>query len=462
MGMCVDMEPNKREKRGQFTSKLGFVLAASGSAVGLGNLWRFPFTAGANGGGAFVLVYFVILLIIGFTLMLGELSIGRATMLSPVGAYRKLKAKYAWIGILGVVAGFLILSFYSVIGGWVTKYLVKALSGEFHVTDGEALGELFTSFIQHPLEPLLYHGIFMALTLGIVIGGVAKGIERFSKIMMPSLFVMMILLMIRSLTLPGAVEGVKFLLIPDFSKINAGVVLAAMGQVFFSLSLGMGTMITYGSYLNKEENLISSALEIPLIDTAVAIIAGLVILPAVFAFGFNPEGGPGLLFITLPAVFSQMPLGSIFAVLFFVLVLFAALTSSISILEVVVSYVVDEKGWSRKLATLTFSVVIFIMGIPSSLGQGLWSHIRFFGRDILDNVDFLASNVLLPLGGLFMCLFIGWVWGVDKAADEVTNHGKLSFPMKKFWSVMIKYIAPVGILFVFAQATGLLDLILGN
>ncbi len=279
--------------------------------------------------------------------------------------------------------------------------------------------------------------------------------------MMPSLFVMLILLMVRSLTLPGAMEGVKFLLIPDFSKINAEVILAAMGQVFFSLSLGMGTMITYGSYLSKEENLISSAMEIPLIDTIVALVAGLVILPAVFSFGFNPEGGPGLLFITLPAVFSQMPLGSFFAVLFFILVLFAALTSSISILEVVVSYAVDERGWSRKFSTVTLAAVIFVMGIPSSLGQGLWSHVRFFGRDILDNVDFLASNVFLPLGGLLMCLFIGWVWGVDKAIDEVTNHGKLSFPLKGFWSVMIKYVAPIGILFVFAQATGLLELIMG-
>jgi NSS family neurotransmitter:Na+ symporter len=220
-------------------------------------------------------------------------------------------------------------------------------------------------------------------------------------------------------------------------------------------------MITYGSYLDKEQNLISSAMEIPLIDTIVALVAGLVILPAVFSFGFNPEGGPGLLFITLPAVFSQMPLGSIFAVIFFVLVLFAALTSSISILEVVVAYAVDERGWSRKFSTVTLAAVIFVMGIPSSLGQGLWSHVRFFGRDILDNVDFLASNVFLPLGGLLMCLFIGWVWGVDKAINEVTNHGKLSFPLKGFWTVMIKYVAPVGILFVFAQATGLLELILG-
>lgn len=456
------MDQNNGQNRGQWNSKLGFVLAASGSAVGLGNIWRFPFMAGANGGGAFVLVYFILLIIIGFTLMLGELSIGRATQLSPIGAYRKLKAKYAWIGALGVVAGFLILSFYSVIGGWVIRYLVKAISGDFNVADGSVLGGLFVNFITNPLEPLVYHGIFMVLTLLIVIGGVSKGIERYSKILMPMLFVMMVLLMFRSLTLPGAMEGVKFLLVPDFSKINAQVVLAALGQVFFSLSLGMGTMITYGSYLRKDENLISSSIEIPLIDTAIAFIAGLAILPAVFAFGFDPEGGPGLLFITLPAVFSQMPLGSIFAILFFLLVLFAALTSSISLLEVVVSYTVDEWKWSRKLSTIVLAGAIFLLGIPSSLGQGVWSHIRLFGRDILDNVDFLASNILLPFGGMMMCIFIGWVWGVDKALDEVTNGGKVSFPLKTFWVVMIKYVAPLAIFIVFVQATGILDLILGN
>lgn len=454
------MNNNDTPSRGQWNSKLGFVLAASGSAVGLGNIWRFPFMAGANGGGAFVLVYFIILIIIGFTLMLGELSIGRATQLSPVGAYRKLSAKYSWIGALGVLAGFLILSFYSVIGGWVIRYIVKALSGDFNVSDGSVLGDLFVKFITDPTQPLIYHGIFMVLTLLIVIGGVSKGIERYSKILMPTLFVMMLVLMVRSLTLDGAMEGVRFLLVPDFSKITPQVILAALGQVFFSLSLGMGAMITYGSYLKKDENLVSSSMEIPLIDTAIAFIAGLAILPAVFAFGFDPEGGPGLLFITLPAVFSQMPLGGFFGLLFFVLVLFAALTSSISLLEVVVSYVVDEWKWSRKVATVVLATIIFALGVPSSLGQGIWSDVRFFGRDILDNVDFLASNILLPLGGLMMCIFIGWVWGIDNAVKEITNNGKVSFPLASLWIVMIKFIAPLAILVVFVQATGILDSIL--
>lgn len=447
---------NEVKPREQWGSKIGFILAASGSAVGLGNLWRFPFMAGQNGGGAFVLIYFAILIIVGFTLMLAELTIGRKTQLSPVGAYRSLDKRFTWVGAIGVLAGFLILSFYSVVGGWVIRYIVKAVTGAFTISDPEVLGGLFVNFITSPAEPLLYHLIFMVLTLGIVIGGISGGIEKYSKILMPSLFVMMILIMIRSLTLPNAMEGVKFLLVPDFSKIDGGVVLAALGQVFFSLSLGMGAMITYGSYLSKDEDLISSSIQIPLIDTAIALIAGLAILPAVFSFGFDPQGGPGLLFITLPAVFSQMPLGSVFGVIFFTLVLFAALTSSISLLEVTVSYVVDELKWSRKMASIVLGGIIFLMGIPSSLGMGVWSNITIvMGRDIFDSVDFIASNVFLPLGGMMLCIFIGWFWGIDKALAEITNNGKLNFALAGAWSFLIKFIAPVAILVVFIQGLGI-------
>lgn len=447
---------NEVKPREQWGSKIGFILAASGSAVGLGNLWRFPFMAGQNGGGAFVLIYFAILIIVGFTLMLAELTIGRKTQLSPVGAYRSLDKRFTWVGAIGVLAGFLILSFYSVVGGWVIRYIVKAVTGAFTISDPEILGGLFVNFITSPAEPLLYHLIFMVLTLGIVIGGISGGIEKYSKILMPSLFIMMILIMIRSLTLPNAMEGVKFLLVPDFSKIDGGVILAALGQVFFSLSLGMGAMITYGSYLSKDEDLISSSIQIPIIDTAIALIAGLAILPAVFSFGFDPQGGPGLLFITLPAVFSQMPLGSVFGVIFFTLVLFAALTSSISLLEVTVSYVVDEWKWSRKMASIILGGIIFLMGIPSSLGMGVWSNITIImGKDIFDSVDFLASNVFLPLGGMMLCIFIGWFWGIDKALAEITNNGKLNFALAGAWSFLIKFVAPVAILIVFIQGLGI-------
>ncbi|SNT09398.1 neurotransmitter:Na+ symporter, NSS family [Anaerovirgula multivorans] len=442
---------NQDQNRDQWSSKVGFVLAAAGSAVGLGNLWRFPYTAGQNGGGAFVLVYFAILVLVGFTLMLAELIIGRHTQLNAVGAYRKIRENWGWVGGIGVLASFLILSFYSVIGGWVLNYIVKSLTGAFTVPNVD-MADMFVGFITNPTEPILYHAIFAFLTLGIVMGGISGGIEKYSKILMPSLFVMMFLIMIRSVTLPGASEGIKFFLAPDFSKINGQVMLAALGQVFFSLSLGMGVIITYGSYLSKDENIPQNSLIIPLVDTGVALLAGLAILPAVFALGFSPDQGPSLLFITLPAVFAEMPLGSFFALLFFILVLFAALTSSISLLEASVSYVVDEYHWNRKKTSLTLGLIAFTLGIPSSLAQGVWSHIRpFRDLDILDSIDFVASNVMLPLSGLLLCLFIGWVWGIDNALKEATNNGKISFKLAPFWAFLIKWVAPIAILVVFIQ-----------
>ncbi len=443
---------DQQQNREQWGSKVGFILAAAGSAVGLGNLWKFPYTAGQNGGGAFVLVYFAILILVGFTLMLAELILGRHTQLNAISAYRKIKEKWAWVGGIGILASYLILSFYSVIGGWVVNYIVKSMTGAFNTADTEVLSSIFVNFITNPIQPIIYQAIFVILTLGIVIGGVSGGIEKYSKILMPGLFVMMVLIMIRSVTLPGASEGIKYLLLPDFSKIDGNVMLAALGQVFFSLSLGMGVIITYGSYLGKDENLPQSSFTIPLIDTIIALLAGLAILPAVFAFGFDPAGGPGLIFITLPAVFSQMPLGNVFALLFFLLVLFAALTSSISLLEASVSYVVDEWKMSRKKATFILSFVVFLLGVPSSLAQGPWSHIKFIrGLDFLDSMDFIASNLLLPIGGFFLCIFIGWVWGIENALKEATNDGKISFKLAKFWAFLIKWVAPIAILIVFIQ-----------
>ena len=461
-------------KRDQWGSKLGFIMAAAGSAVGLGNLWKFPFLAGQNGGGAFVAVYFVILFVVGFTLMMAEITVGRFAQLNAIGSYRKIKASWAWVGSLGVLAGFLILSFYSVIGGWIISYLVKAATGQFNTADVKVLGSMFSDFISSARSPIYYHAIFMLMTLGIVIGGVQNGIEKYSKIMMPALFIILILVVIRSVTLDGAMEGVKFFLTPDFSKITGGVILSALGQVFFSLSLGMGCMITYGSYLSKDEHIPQSSMIIPLIDTGVALLAGLAILPAVFAFGFSPSAGPGLLFITLPAVFSKMPLGSICAVAFFILALFAAVTSSISLLEVCVSYVVDEWKWTRKKSTLIISAVIFLLGIPCSLSQGPWAHITLIkGKNILDSVDFVATNVLLPLGGILLSIFVGWVWGLGKtqrihktddgktvitweleytdAIKEVTNDGRINFPLAPIWVFLIKWVAPIAISIVFFQ-----------
>lgn len=427
-------------------------MAAAGSAVGLGNLWKFPFLAGQNGGGAFVLVYLIILFIVGFTLMMAEISVGRFAQLNAIGAYRKIKANWGWVGSMGVVAGFLILSFYSVIGGWIIAYMVKAVSGAFNTADVQVLGGMFSEFISSAGMPIFYHAIFMLMTLGIVIGGIQNGIEKYSKIMMPALFAILILVVLRSVTLDGAMAGIKFYLTPDFSKINAGVILAALGQVFFSLSLGMGCMITYGSYLSKDEDIPQSSAIIPLIDTGVALLAGLAILPAVFAFGFSPSAGPGLLFITLPAVFSKMPMGSLVGLAFFLLALFAAVTSSISLLEVCVSYVVDEWKWTRRKATLILSAVIFLLGVPCSLSQGPWSHITLIkGKCILDSVDFVATNVLLPLGGIFLSIFVGWVWGIPQALQEITNYGRRSFALAPVWAFLIKWIAPIAIGFVFFQ-----------
>ncbi|MBK5241312.1 sodium-dependent transporter [Clostridium sp.] len=453
---------NEKPKREQWSSKTGFILAAAGSAVGLGNLWKFPYTAGSNGGGAFVVVYIVMLFLVGFTLMMAELVLGRHTQLSAVGAYRKVKEKWAWVGFIGVGASFLILSFYSVIGGWVLKYIVTAFSGGFNTSDLGALEGIFTTFIGSPVQPIIYHGIFIALTLLIVMGGVSGGIEKFSKILMPSLFIMMIVIMIRSVTLPGAMEGVEFLLKPDFSKIDSSVILAAAGQVFFSLSLGMGVIIAYGSYLSKDDNLVESAFFIPMIDSIIAIIAGLTILPAVFALGFDPAGGPGLLFITLPGVFAKMPLGSFFAVLFFILVLFAAITSSISLLESAVAVCIDEFKWERKTATIGLAILAFLIGIPSSLANGpIMSDMVFIrGLNFFDSMSYLAESILLPLAGLLLSIFIGWVWGIDKAIAEATNDGKVKFGLAHFWGFLIKWVVPVAVFVILLQSTGILDWVL--
>jgi NSS family neurotransmitter:Na+ symporter len=458
----VMKKTEEKKERDQWGSKTGFILAAAGSAVGLGNLWKFPYTAGSNGGGAFVVVYIAMLFLVGFTLMMAELVLGRHTQLSAVGAYRKVKEKWAWVGFIGVGASFLILTFYSVIGGWVLKYIVTAFSGGFNTTDISALENIFTSFIGNPIQPLIYHGIFMAITLAIVMGGVSGGIEKFSKILMPGLFIMMVIIMIRSVTLPGAMEGVEFLLKPDFSKINGSVILAAVGQVFFSLSLGMGVIIAYGSYLGKEENLVQSAFFIPAIDTVIALLAGLTILPAVFALGFDPGGGPGLLFITLPGVFAKMPLGSFFAILFFILVLFAAVTSSISLLESAVSVCIDQFKWKRKTATIGLAFVAFIIGIPSSLANGpVMADMKFIkGLNFFDSMSYISESILLPLAGLLLAIFIGWVWGVDKAIAEANNNGKVKFGLAPVWGFLIKWVVPVAIFVILLQSTGILDWIL--
>lgn len=444
--------------RGQWASNIGFILAAAGSAVGLGNIWKFPYLAGANGGGAFVVIYLVMIVIIGFVIMLGEMAIGRNTHLSSVGAYKKLSEKWAFVGFIGVVVGFCILAFYSVIGGWVLNYIGKYLIGGI---SGAEAGNYFSGFIASTTQPIVWHLVFMVLCCVIVLKGIAGGIEKASKFMMPALFILLVIIAIRSVTLDGAMEGIKFFLKPDFSKVTIRTVMAALGQAFFSLSLGMGAIITYGSYLGKTENLEKNAIIIPAIDTAVALLAGFAVLPAVFAFGFEPGAGPSLMFITLPSVFDSMPFGQFFGILFFILVLFAALTSAISLLEVVVAFVIDTFKIERKKTTIIISTILFFIGIPCSLANGpVMKDVLIFGYNFFDFMSFLAENLLMPLGGLLMCIFIGYVWGVDNISDEISCNGKYRFRSKPFFVIMIKYIAPVLIFIIWLNAIGVLPYIL--
>ncbi len=375
-----------------------------------------------------------------------------------MGAYKKLSEKWAFVGFIGVVVGFCILAFYSVIGGWVLNYIGKYLIGGI---SGAEAGNYFSGFIASTTQPIVWHLVFMVLCCVIVLKGIAGGIEKASKFMMPALFILLVVIAIRSVTLDGAMEGIKFFIKPDFSKVTIGTVMAALGQAFFSLSLGMGAIITYGSYLGNTENLEKNSVIIPAIDTVVALLAGFAVLPAVFAFGFEPGAGPSLMFITLPSVFDSMPFGQFFGILFFILILFAALTSAISLLEVVVAFVIDTFKIERKKATIIISIILFFIGIPCSLANGpVMKDVLIFGYNFFDFMSFLAENLLMPLGGLLMCIFIGYVWGIDNISDEISCNGKYRFRSKPFFVIMIKYIAPVLIFIIWLNAIGVLPYIL--
>jgi len=433
------------ENRGHFSTRLGFILAAAGSAVGLGNIWKFPYLAGQHGGAVFLILYLGFVFTIGLSVMLAEFAIGRTTQRNPVGAFKALKrGPWVAVGGMGVFAGFFILSFYSVVGGWTVAYAVKSAAGLLATQDIKALGSVFGNFIADPVEPVIYHGLFMALTICVVARGVQSGIERASKVLMPLLFFLLVVLCVRSVTLPGAAAGIAFFLQPDFSKISAEMVTAALGQAFFSLSLGMGAMITYGSYISRQVNLPKAAFWVTSLDTLIAIMAGFLILPAVFAFGFDPGAGPGLTFITLPAVFSQIPGGAFFGTLFFVLLAVAAITSAISLIEVVVAYLVDERGISRPRAAMGAGFVIFLLGIPSSLSLGVWSSFTVAGKSIFDIMDYLASNIMLPAGGIFIALFAGWV-AFPKIMDGAEGGIGDDFRWARVWQAICRYVAPAAI-----------------
>ncbi len=438
------MENNTRSS---FTGKIGFVLAAAGSAVGLGNIWRFPYLAAKYGGGIFLLVYIILAVTFGFTLMTAEISLGRKTGLSAIGAFRSLNKKYSFIGYLASVVPMIILPYYCVIGGWVSKYLYAFLSGGAAEAATDAY---FGTFISQTFSPILWFSLFLFVTAVVVLLGVEKGIEKVSKIMMPVLVVLSVFIAIYALFMPGAIDGLIYYVKPDFSKFSITTVLAAMGQLFYSMSLAMGIMITYGSYMKKEVNLESSVKQIELFDTGIAFFAGLMIIPAVFVFsGGTPEAlgkGPSLMFVTLPKVFEAMPAGTMIGSSFFILVLFAALTSSISLMETVVSIVGDKFKLNRTISCLIVLLISIVLGIPSALGYGVWDSVKIIGMSFLDFFDFISNSVLMPIVALLTCIFIGYIIKPQAVIDEVESSAK--FKSKKIFVVMIKYIAPIFILLI--------------
>lgn len=445
-------------QRGEWSSKLGFIFAAAGSAIGLGNIWRFPYIVGENGGAAFVLLYIFFVILIGLPYMFAELALGRSVQKNPVGAINAIKPNSAWkwVGVLGVFTGVGILSFYGVIAGWTFGYIFKMATSN--------VGD-FTEFVADPWMVVPLFAIFILITTSIVYGGVEGGIEKWSKILMPILFILLVGLIVFSISLDGAGKGLAFYLSPDFSKITGKTILAALGQAFFSLSLGMGLMITYGSYLSKKENIVTSALYIGLFDTAIAIMAGLIIFPALFAMGENPATGPSLVFVVLPKLFMEMPGGIVVGTFFFILLSVAALTSTISLLEVPVAYMVDEHKSKRKKIVWFVAAFTFIIGLPSTLSQG---SVEFFtnfglipsylsGPDFLSQMSFLFGDFSLAFGALMLSIFIGWIWGVDKAGDEIMEGAPEFGATRKIWGFMIRYFIPVVIFLILLNLFGIFD-----
>ena len=443
----------EKKKRDGFGSKIGIIAAAAGSAIGLGNIYRFPCELGNNGGAAFLLIYLAVVIFLGIPVMLSELVIGRRSQSNAVGAFKKLAPKSAWpiVGYMGVLCGFIIFAFYSTVSGWTLEYIIKAVTNSFQGKDLAAMEQDFTDFHNMGWRNVMWQAIFIFLTGFVVFKGVQNGIERYAKILMPLLLVILIVLGIRSVTLPGAKEGLSFLFRPDFSKIDGNVLISALGQGFFSLSLGMGALITYGSYIKKKDNLTSTAFSVVLADTLIALLAGLVIFPAAFSFGIRPTAGMGLVFNTIPMIFNQMTGGYIFCIIFFVLLAIAALTSTISLLEVVVAYLSEELHINRKWSTVWASVATLFIGSFASLSLMENTPFAIGGRTVFDLMDFVSSNILLPLGGVLIVIFVGWRLGKAKFFEEVTNEGTIKASLKKVIFFIIRYLAPIAITIVFIR-----------
>ncbi len=450
------MANGESSQRGNWSSKVAFILAASGSAIGLGSIWRFPLFVGLNGGAAFVFTYIAAVFLIGFTVMLAELTIGRHTQMSPVPAFKHIKPGTPWslVGYLGVFCGVFILSYYSVIAGWAAGYFYKTITGAFPgQISWEDSASLFARFAADPLQVLICLAAIIALTTYVISKGVKSGIERWSKILMPVLFVLIIILAVRALSLPGAKNGLLFYLKPDFSDFNPTILFFAVGQAFFSLSLGMGTMMTYGSYISKRENLVSSAGWVCFSTTLIAILAGIIIFPTLFdTLQLTPEQfkqefvvDTGLMFQVFPIIISKMPGGHIFGILFFALLLIAALTSTISMLEVPTAYLVDQRRWSRRKAAVAIGIMSFALGVPSALSAG---GVKFLTKfNYMGKMDLIFGNILLAVGGLFICLFLAYAWKIRNALKEISL-GCKTFRLRPLWVFNVRFLAPLAVILI--------------
>ncbi len=449
----------KKIVHGAWSSRLAFILAATGSAVGLGNIWKFPYITGENGGGAFVVVYLLCVLLIGIPIMIAETMLGRRSQRNPIETMELLTEEagadknWHYLGWMGVVAGLLILSYYSVIAGWASAYVLKAFTGSFFDADAAQIRQLFDEFIASPIQLIFWHSAFMLATMLIVVRGVNKGLEKAVQYLMPTLFILLFLLVAYAMTTDSYFQGLKFLFIPDFSKLTSGSILTAMGHAFFTLSLGMGAIMVYGSYLPKNISIAKTTLLIAGADTVVALLAGIAIFPIVFANNLQPDSGPGLIFQTLPIAFGAMTGGWLMGISFFVMLVIAALTSSISLVEPAVAWLVENKNFSRQKACLWTGLSTWLLGIGSIFSFNVWANVKLFDRSIFQLLDYLTANLMLPIGGFSIAIFAGWIMSRQSSEQELNMPTVQSY---QIWKILISYVAPSAVFFVFLHVVGVL------
>jgi NSS family neurotransmitter:Na+ symporter len=460
----AELNTKPTKKREVFSTGLAVFFATLGSAVGLGNIWKFPYVVGSNGGGAFLLIYFICVIFVGIPVMVCELYIGRKTRNNAVGAFKKLKPWSAWKGIggMGVVTAFLIMFFYSDVSGWVYSYVFKSITGQLNIVTPDTAKAVFEKTSSGLILPILWQGIVFIVVAAILIAGVKNGIERITKTLLPILFILIIICNIRAFTLSGAGDGLKFLYSVDFTKVNGGVILAALGLAFFKLSLGMGTMITYGSYFTEDNNLLHTPIKVALSDIAVSLLAGMAIFPVVFTFKMEPSSGPGLLFTTIPLVFSKLPLGNLLLAFFFILTAIAATTAMISLVEVPVAYFTEEKGMRRTNAVILTVIIMFVIGTLATLSvnsSSVIGNIKIFGYVFFDLFDKMSSNILMPIGGLLTAIFVGYFIRKDALKNELMNNGTLNNAVKfDFFYFITRYISPILLIIVFLSGLGIIKL----